>query len=409
MKKLQIFLNNLIRGRNLLCSWYACYRNSFTFQVLFWITLAGIAVFLLYPGRDRDTQGRQDIVLWVPRAAGDQVKACVEEFELRYPQYRVRIGSATVRDSVGDPTRFLLGVAGGVPPDLIHFDRFAIVEWAGRGAFHPLNDFLEREKGKADAIRRENYVSAAWEEVEYRGKLYAVPDSVDTRALYYDRDALLRAGLVSGTWLLTVSIENGEKIAEKTLNPTLGISGGLSILGGGGIVKPFSNAAYTSAIALQMRTIAASGKECVALVTGNRTESAVLRDNPSLEPMQVVRIADFIAFSIRAAKAAGLKKVLVACMPGKLFKYACGEENTHAHNTKLRPERLRSMGLRHLPELPLETFDTMGELAAHLDETTFRNLLEELYVLAEKQLASWSGESMTLELLLYNDKGERIV
>lgn len=196
MKKLQIFLNNLIRGRNLLCSWYACYRNSFTFQVLFWITLAGIAVFLLYPGRDRDTQGRQDIVLWVPRAAGDQVKACVEEFELRYPQYRVRIGSATVRDSVGDPTRFLLGVAGGVPPDLIHFDRFAIVEWAGRGAFHPLNDFLEREKGKADAIRRENYVSAAWEEVEYRGNLYAVPDSVDTRALYYDRDALLRAGLV---------------------------------------------------------------------------------------------------------------------------------------------------------------------------------------------------------------------
>ena len=84
MKKLQIFLNNLIRGRNLLCSWYACYRNSFTFQVLFWITLAGIAVFLLYPGRDRDTQGRQDIVLWVPRAAGDQVKACVEEFERKY-------------------------------------------------------------------------------------------------------------------------------------------------------------------------------------------------------------------------------------------------------------------------------------------------------------------------------------
>ena len=220
---------------------------------------------------------------------------------------------------------------------------------------------------------------------------------------------LFRAGLVSGTWLLTVSIENGEKIAEKTLNPTLGISGGLSILGGGGIVKPFSNAAYTSAIALQMRTIAASGKECVALVTGNRTESAVLRDNPFLEPMQVVRIADFIAFSIRAAKAAGLKKVLVACMPGKLFKYACGEENTHAHNTKLRPERLRSMGLRYLPALPLETFDTMGELAAHLDESTFRNLLGELHVLAEKQLAAWSGESMTLELLLYNDKGERIL
>ena len=220
---------------------------------------------------------------------------------------------------------------------------------------------------------------------------------------------LLRAGLSSGTWLLTVSIENGEKIAEKTLNPTLGICGGLSILGGGGIVKPFSNAAYTSSIALQMRTIAASGKETAALVTGNRTECAVLRDNPSLEPMQVVRIADFIAFSIRAARAAGLKKVLVACMPGKLFKYACGEENTHARNAKLRPERLRSMGVRHLPDLPLETFDTIGELAAHLDETVFRNLLQELLPLAEKQLAEWAGKSMTLKVLLYNDKGERII
>ena len=38
-----------------------------------------------------------------------------------------------------------------------------------------------------------------------------------------------RAGLSDGTWLLTVSIEDGARIAEKTLNPTLGITGGLSI------------------------------------------------------------------------------------------------------------------------------------------------------------------------------------
>lgn len=218
-----------------------------------------------------------------------------------------------------------------------------------------------------------------------------------------------RAGLSDGTWLLTVSIEDGARIAEKTLNPTLGITGGLSILGGGGIVKPYSNAAYTSAIALQMRTIAASGKDTAALVTGNRTEQSVLRDDPSLDPMQVVRIADFIAFSIRSARAAGLKNVLVACMPGKLFKYACGEENTHAHTAKLRPERLRLMGLRDLPDLPLEKFDTMGELGAHLEKAAFLALLHQLFPLAEKQLASWAGSALKLKLLLYNDKGDRIL
>ena len=65
---------------------------------------------------------------------------------------------------------------------------------------------------------------------------------------------LFRAGLVSGTWLLTVSIENGEKIAEKTLNPRLGIVGGISILGRSGIVRPYSHAAYAATVALQLRS-----------------------------------------------------------------------------------------------------------------------------------------------------------
>ncbi len=220
---------------------------------------------------------------------------------------------------------------------------------------------------------------------------------------------LARAGLVRGTWLLTVSIQDGAKIAEQTLNPTLGIIGGLSILGGGGIVKPYSNAAYASTIALQMRTIAASGKECSALVTGNRTEQWILRDHPDLDSMQVVRIADFIAFSIRSAKAAGLRHLLVVCMPGKLFKYACGEENTHAHRTKLRPERLRSMGLPLPPELPLEEFDSMGELAARIGEKAYGKLLRNLLPLAEERLGAWAGGSLKLEVILYNDRGERVL
>lgn len=220
---------------------------------------------------------------------------------------------------------------------------------------------------------------------------------------------LERAGLSPGTWLLTVSIENGEKIAEKTLNPTLGILGGISILGGNGIVKPYSNAAYASTIALQMRSIAAAGKDTVVLVTGNRTEAAVLRDIPSLDSMQVVRIADFIASSIRSAKNAGLKKIIVACMPGKLFKYACKDENTHARKTKLRPERLWDMGVALPPTLPLEAFDSMGELASHIDTKTYYNLLEHIMLYAKKNLGEWAGDSMPVEVMLYNDKGERIL
>lgn len=217
---------------------------------------------------------------------------------------------------------------------------------------------------------------------------------------------LIRAG-ASGVWLLRVSVREGRQMAEKTLNPVLGISGGISILGGGGIVHPYSNAAYAATIALQMRTIVQSGLDTAAVVTGGRSEKAVLRDFPDLQDMQVVRIADFIAHSLRSASRAGIRRIIVGCMPGKLMKYACGDENTHAHKTKLRPELLRTMGIRLPDRLPLEQFDTMGELASYLTPDGYRTLLGSLKEKALDHLRRWAGGSEVV-LVLYNEKGERI-
>src|SRR5258708_29160387 len=52
-----------------------------------------------------------------------------------HPIYRIVTGQNASRDQTADPTRFLVSVAGGMPPDLIRFDRYAISEWAARGAF----------------------------------------------------------------------------------------------------------------------------------------------------------------------------------------------------------------------------------------------------------------------------------
>ena len=42
---------------------------------------------------------------------------------------------------------------------------------------------------------------------------------------------------------ITVSVPDGEALAAETLNPALGVEGGISILGTSGIVRPYSNAA----------------------------------------------------------------------------------------------------------------------------------------------------------------------
>jgi multiple sugar transport system permease protein/multiple sugar transport system substrate-binding protein len=161
------------------------------------LTIAIIALlvaFLLYPRKAGSDGDKEVITFWVPGSASDAEKIVVELFEQKYPQYDVQIGTATVRDAAGDPTRFLLGVAGDVPPDLIHFDRFAIVEWAGRGAFSKLDSYIEQDRDLPGGINPKNYVKPAWNECVYKGSVYAIPNRVDTRGFYYNKDALIRAG-----------------------------------------------------------------------------------------------------------------------------------------------------------------------------------------------------------------------
>ena len=217
---------------------------------------------------------------------------------------------------------------------------------------------------------------------------------------------LHRAGC-SGRWLITISIPDGAETAKKTLNPVLGIVNGLSILGRTGIVRPYSNAAYAATIILQMKSAVASGKKTAAAVTGSRTADAVLRDFPELSEETVVRIADFIYCAVTAAKNAKLETLVIGCMPGKLFKYACGEHNTHAHKIKMNLTKLREFGAE-LPGIPLEKMDSMGELSASIEPEKYLEVLKTIYPYALKNLSQWAGGTKIV-LALYDDSGRRIL
>ena len=86
-----------------------------------------------------------------------------------------------------------------MPPDVVYFDRFAVTEWASRGAFTPLDGYIQHDlqAGQADAVRPERVLLAScWDEATYRGKVYGIPNGVDDRALFYNKDLFKRAGLV---------------------------------------------------------------------------------------------------------------------------------------------------------------------------------------------------------------------
>lgn len=129
---------------------------------------------------------------------------------------------------------------------------------------------------------------------------------------------------------VTISVPGGEALAKKTLNPRLGIVGGISILGTTGIVRPYSTAAFRASVVQAIGAARAQGCETVVLTTGGRTEKAMMALWPELPEAAFVQMGDFVRTAFDAARKEGIRHVIVGAMVGKLTKMAQGMPVTHA-------------------------------------------------------------------------------
>lgn len=154
-------------------------------------------------------------------------------------------------------------------------------------------------------------------------------------------------GMTKGCYLVLLGVKDGEEIAKKTLNARLGVIGGISILGTTGIVRPFSHEAYIATIRISAKSAALQNINTLVFCTGHRTLKTAQHYLDHLQPESFICIADFIADSLRAAQDQSMKKSYVACMPGKLCKYALGFEYTHAHQTDQNIHFLSDIIRRH--------------------------------------------------------------
>ena len=80
--------------------------------------------------------------------------------------------------------------------------------------------------------------------------------------------------------VVTISVPNGEVIAEKTFNGRLGITGGISILGTTGIVRPMSEEAIRETLYLELSMCRQEYGTACAFVTGYAGESFLKRQYP---------------------------------------------------------------------------------------------------------------------------------
>jgi cobalt-precorrin-5B (C1)-methyltransferase len=125
-----------------------------------------------------------------------------------------------------------------------------------------------------------------------------------------------------------IEVPRGAEIAGKTLNPKLGIVGGISILGTTGVVKPYSVKAYKRSLIPQIDVALASGHSWIFLVPGN-IGAEIARNVFKAPEDAIVQTGDFVGYMLRKSVEKGAKNLILLGHAGKLVKLAAGIFNTH--------------------------------------------------------------------------------
>ncbi len=129
--------------------------------------------------------------------------------------------------------------------------------------------------------------------------------------------------------IVEISIPGGKELAKKTLNPRLGILGGLSILGTTGIVVPFSCAAWIHSIYRGIDVARAAGLTHVAGATGSTSEKAVQQLH-GLPETALIDMGDFVGGMLKYLRRHPVPRVTVAGGFAKMTKLGQGLLDLHS-------------------------------------------------------------------------------
>ncbi|HTJ64950.1 MAG TPA: cobalt-precorrin-5B (C(1))-methyltransferase [Alphaproteobacteria bacterium] len=133
----------------------------------------------------------------------------------------------------------------------------------------------------------------------------------------------------TGDIVVEISIPNGAKIAERTLNGRLGIVGGLSILGTTGIVVPYSCSAWIHSIYRGIDVARAAGLAHLAGATGSTSEKAVAALY-GLPEAALIDMGDFVGGMLKYLRRHPVARITVAGGMGKLTKMGQGLLDLHS-------------------------------------------------------------------------------
>ena len=214
--------------------------------------------------------------------------------------------------------------------------------------------------------------------------------------------------LYCGGLSVTISVPEGETIAQRTFNPKLGVVGGISIIGTSGIVKPFSSEAFIRSIRKEIEVAKALGIEHLVINSGAKSERYVKEHYSELPPQAFVHFGNFIGETLSIANELKMPHISMGIMLGKAVKLAEGYMDTHSKKVTMNKDFLiraaQQSGCNKETEQLIHQLTLARELwiiPEEEQEKLFPYLLQECYNHCSKLLSN-----SNLTLLLLSDNGD---
>lgn len=212
---------------------------------------------------------------------------------------------------------------------------------------------------------------------------------------------------------LEVAVPKGQELARQTLNGRLGITGGISILGTTGLVRPFSHQSYRETIQAALAVARANGCRTVVLSTGGKSEklaAGILNDLPQ---ESFVQIADFFSFALGEVMRMGFEKLVLSVFFGKALKMAQGHDYTHAHRVALDlvplADMAREVGHDESFRRRLQSANTAREALSLLSSVDTGEMVRRIGQQVLGQALRKTQNRLALALLLFDYEGNLLL
>jgi cobalt-precorrin-5B (C1)-methyltransferase len=233
-----------------------------------------------------------------------------------------------------------------------------------------------------------------------------IEQAVTAEIVAHDAEERLEARGVQ----VIISVPAGEELAVQTMNPRLGIVGGISILGTTGVVKPYSESAYRASIYVELKVAVENGAQRAILTTGRRSETYALAHNPGWTELGSVQVGDHIGYALRQATRLGFKEIVIAGMIGKLSKVAQGRMHTHVSEGEVNfgflAELVAQLGAAPGLVKRVQAANTARHVQTMVREARITDLEASIACLAAEKASEFIGRSCPVLVLLFDIRGE---